>query len=283
MTSPINPRHNKIFEALPIADLNRLSPHLELTPMPIGSALGGLDGKTQFAYFPTTSIVSLFCTTKNDNFSECASVGKEGMLGLSLVVGEKINPSLPIVHTAGFGYRLKAKLLVEEFNRCGVMTRLLLRYSQALINQISYTETCNKLHSIDQQLSRWILQTLDRNPLNDLSFPGELISNMFGESFEEIMKSLSKLQHAGIINYHLGRITVLDRPRLENESCECYRKIQMEFGRLHGLDFDWRSTPGEVPTWSNRSTNLRPENSHDRRSSMKRRRTDRVEYQNINP
>jgi CRP-like cAMP-binding protein len=256
MTTPHNPRQNHLLNALPVADLKRLSPHLELVPMPIGQSFSEFNGKLQYVYFPTTSIVSLLYVIESGTLAEIASVGNEGMLGISLFMEGSSTPSLSIVRTAGFGYKMKARLLMEEFNRAGSIERLLLRYTHALITQTSQTAVCNLHHSVDQQLCRWLLQTLDRLPSNELTLTLDMVANMFGVDREAVKAALGKLQQAGVVTYRLGHITVLDRHGLEDQACECYSVIKREFDRLHGLDFDWRPMPDSIKTWSKASLSI---------------------------
>jgi hypothetical protein len=256
MTAPHKPGQNQLLNALPVADLKRLFPHLELVPMPIGECYSESGGKLKYAYFPTTSIVSLINVTENGATAEIANVGNEGMLGISLFMDGNATPCKSIVRAAGFGYKMKARVLMEEFNRAGVMERMLLRYTHALISQTSQTATCNLNHSLDQRLCRWMLLTLDRMPSNELIFAPELVVSMFGAGGEEVMEALRKLQQAGLISYRLGHITVLNRQGLEEQACECYSEIKMEFDRLHGLDFDWRPMPESIRTWSRASSSI---------------------------
>ena len=183
-------------------------------------------------YFPTTSIVSLLYVMEDGASAEIAVVGNEGVLGISLFMGGDTTPSRAVVQSAGFGFRLKAELLKREFERFGPTTHLLLRYTQALITQMAQTAVCNRHHSVDQQLSRWLLLSLDRLASNELSMTQELIANMLGVRREGVTGAAGKLQHAGLIRYHRGRITVLDRPGLEARCCECYRVVKTEFDRL---------------------------------------------------
>jgi DNA-binding transcriptional regulator YhcF (GntR family) len=256
MTALPDPRQNHLLNALPAVDLKRISPYLELVPMPVGKSFSELDGKSLYAYFPITSIVSLLYVMEAGTLAEIASVGNEGMLDISLFAEGITTPCLAIVRTAGFGYKMKARLLMEEFNRAGVLERLLLRYAQALSTQISLTAECNLHHSVYQQLCRWLLQTIDRLPSNELSLSLDLVASMFGVNREAVKESLGNLHRAGFINYRLGHITVLDRLELENQVCECYGLIKQEFKRLQGLDFDSRPMPGSIKAWSKASTSI---------------------------
>ena len=232
MTDPHSPNQNHLVAALPTAEFERLAPHLELVAMPLGEALYESGGQLQHAYFPTTSIVSLHYVMENGASSEIAGVGNEGVLGISLFMGGNTTLSRAIVQTAGHGYQLKARLLMEEFNRGGVMQHLLLRYTQALITQISQTAVCNRHHSVEQQLCRWLLLTLDRLPSNELTMTQELIAGMLGVRREGITEAAGHLQQAGFIRYRRGHITVLDRSGLESRVCECYAVVKNEFDRL---------------------------------------------------
>ncbi len=252
----LNPNHNHLLSALPVAEFKRMSPHLELTPMPLGEVYYESGGKLQHVYFPITSIVSLHYIMENGASAEIAGVGKEGMLGISLFMGGNNTPSRASVRAAGFGYKMKAQLLIDEFNRAGSMQRLLLRYTQALITQTSQTAVCNRHHSVAQQLCRWLLLTLDRMPSNELILTQELIARMLGVRREGIAEVLRKLQETGLIRYHYGHITVLDRSGLEDQACECYNVVKSEFDRLLGLDWDWRQMPESVKTWSRASTSV---------------------------
>lgn len=232
MDTPQSPNQNQLLAALPIAEFERISPHLELVAMPLGEVLYESGGQLQYAYFPTTAIVSLHYVMENGASSEIAGVGNEGMLGISLFMGGNTTPSRAIVQTAGHGYRLKGRLLVDEFNRAGPMMRLMLRYTQALITQISQTAVCNRHHSLEQQLCRWLLLTLDRLPSSELTMTQELIASMLGVRREGITEAAGNLQRAGLISYRRGHITVLDRSGLEFRVCECYAVVKQEFDRL---------------------------------------------------
>jgi CRP-like cAMP-binding protein len=232
MDTPQNPNQNHLLAALPTAEFERIAPHLELVAMPLGEVLCESGGQLQHVYFPTTAIVSLHYVMENGASSEIAGVGNEGMLGVSLFMGGNTTPSRAIVQTAGHGYRLKARLMMEEFNRAGPMMRLMLRYTQALITQISQTAVCNRHHSVEQQLCRWLLLTLDRLPSNELTMTQELIASMLGVRREGITETAGNLQRAGLISYRRGHITVLDRVGLESHTCECYNVVKKEFHRL---------------------------------------------------
>jgi len=227
-----NPAQNYLLAALPPGDFERLCPQLELVPMPLGDALYEPGGKLQHVYFPTTSIVSLLYVLENGASAEIAIVGNEGILGLSIFMGGETTPSRAVVQSAGYAYRLKAQLLKAEFSRAGPVLHLLLRYTQALITQMTQTAVCNRHHSIEQQLCRWLLLSLDRLSTNELRMTQELIANMLGVRREGVTEAAGKLQDAGLIVYRRGRITVLDRPGVEARSCECYQVVKTELDRL---------------------------------------------------
>ena len=232
MSARHTPNQNHLLAALPAAEYERLSSHLELVQMPLGEVLCESGGQLQHVYFPTTAIVSLHYVMENGASAEIAGVGNEGVLGISLFMGGNTTPSRASVQTAGSGYRLKARLMMEEFNRAGPMMRLMLRYTQALITQISQTAVCNRHHSVEQQLCRWLLSTLDRLPSNELTMTQELIAGMLGVRREGITEAAGHLQQAGFIRYRRGHITVLDRSGLESRVCECYTVVKNEYDRL---------------------------------------------------
>ncbi len=232
MAAIMTPDQNHLLAALPAEIFERISPHLELISMPLGEVLYESGGQLQHVYFPTTAIVSLHYLLENGASAEIAGVGNEGVLGISLFMGGNTTPSLATVQTAGCGYRLKGRLMMEEFNRAGPMMRLMLRYTQALMTQISQTAVCNRHHSIEQQLCRWLLLTLDRLPSNELTITQELIAGMLGVRREGITEAAGNLQRAGLISYRRGHITVLDRSGLESHACECYQVVKIEFHRL---------------------------------------------------
>ena len=230
----MTPNQNHLLAALPAEVLERLSQHLELVSMPLGEVLYESSGQLHHVYFPTTAIVSLHYLLESGASAEIAGVGNEGVLGVSLFMGGNTTTSLATVQAAGFGYRLKGGLMMEEFNRAGPMMRLLLRYTQALMTQISQTAVCNRHHSIEQQLCRWLLLTLDRLPSQELTITQELIAGMLGVRREGITEAAGNLQRAGLISYRRGHITVLDRSELESHTCECYQVVKKEFHRLLG-------------------------------------------------
>jgi CRP-like cAMP-binding protein len=229
---PHQPDQNHLLAALPASEFERLQPHLELIHMPLGDVLCESGGRLHYAYFPTSAIVSLHYILENGASSEIAGIGNEGMLGISLFMGGETTLSRATVQTAGYGYRLKAALMLQEFNHTGPVQRLLLRYTQALIMQISQTAVCNRHHTIEQQLCRWLLLTLDRLNSQELTMTQELIASMLGVRREGITEAAGRLQNAGIIRYRRGHIMVLDRAGLEAHVCECYSVVKKEFDRL---------------------------------------------------
>jgi CRP-like cAMP-binding protein len=230
--SRYTPRQNRLLGALPPGDYERIAAHLELVPLKLATVLYEPGVKLRYVYFPTTAIVSLLYVMEDGSSAEIAIVGNEGILGISLFMGGETTPSRAVVQSAGYGYRLKAQLLKDEFGRFGPFLHLLLRYTQALITQMAQTAVCNRHHSVDQQLCRWLLLSLDRLPSTELSMTQELIANMLGVRREGVTEAAGKLQRAGLIQYRRGKITVLDRPRLEARSCECYQVVKTEFDRL---------------------------------------------------
>jgi CRP-like cAMP-binding protein len=227
-----SPHQNHLLDALPANDFERIEPHLELIPMKLGEVLYEPGAKLRYVYFPTTCIISLLYVMKDGESAEIAIVGNEGILGISLFMGGETTPSRAVVQSGGYGFRLKSQLLKDEFRRFGPTLNLLLRYTQALITQMSQTAVCNRHHSVDQQLCRWLLLSLDRLASNELTMTQELIANMLGVRREGVTEAAGKLQDAGLIQYRRGKITVLDRPGLEARSCECYQVVKTEFDRL---------------------------------------------------
>jgi CRP-like cAMP-binding protein len=227
-----NPRQNKLLAALPPAEWERLQPLLEWVAMPLGHVLYE-SGRTQsHAYFPATSIVSLLYVMENGASAEIAVVGNEGVVGVSLIMGGNSTPSRAVVQSAGEGFRLRSGALNEEFERAGVVMHLLLRYTQALITQMAQTAVCNRHHTLDQQLCRWLLLSLDRLVGADLVMTQELIANMLGVRREGVTEAALKLQRLGLISYARGHIHVVDRPGLEHRTCECYAVVKREYDRL---------------------------------------------------
>ena len=226
------PTQNHLLADLPAAEYARLLPHLKLVNMPLGEVLYESGEQLRYVYFPTTSIVSLLYVLENGASAETAIVGNEGILGISLFMGGETTPSRAIVQSAGFGFRLRAKLLKDEFDRAGPVLHLLLRYTQALITQMTQTAVCNRHHSVLQQLSRWLLHSVDRLSGDSLAMTQELIANMLGVRREGVTEAAGELQRAGLIRYSRGHIAVLNRPGLESMTCECYRVVKLEFDRL---------------------------------------------------
>ena len=229
---PVSPRQNRLLRALPALEWERLIPQLELVELPLGQVICESGSPSHYVYFPTTSIVSLLYVMEDGASAEIAVVGHEGMVGVALFMGGGTTPSRAVVQSAGHAYRLKGQLLKEEFHRGGALQYLLLRYTQALLTQMAQTAACNRHHSVDQQLCRWLLLSLDRLPANTLTMTQELIANMLGVRREGVTEAAGKLQLAGLIKYCRGHITVLDRPRLERQVCECYQVVKKEFDRL---------------------------------------------------
>ncbi|WP_018971915.1 Crp/Fnr family transcriptional regulator [Rudaea cellulosilytica] len=232
MPDPNDPCQNHLLRALPALEAERLLPRLELVAMPLGHVLYESGSQLRHVYFPTTSIVSLLYVMADGASAEIAVVGNEGMVGVALFMGGETTPSRAVVQSAGHAYRLKGQFLKDEFTRAAALQHLLLRYTQALLTQMAQTAVCNRHHSVDQQLCRWLLLSLDRLPSNKLSMTQELIANMLGVRREGVTEAAGKLQVAGLIRYSRGHITVLDRPRLEAQCCECYEVVKKEFDRL---------------------------------------------------
>ncbi len=232
MSSPHNPKQNHLLAALPADDYARLAPDLELTPMPLGWAVYESGGHMGYLYFPTTSIVSLLYVMESGASAEIAITGNEGLVGISLFMGGESTPSRAVVQSAGNGYRLRANVLKREFALGGHLQHLALRYTQALITQMSQTAVCNRHHALEQQLCRWLLLSLDRLSGNELLMTQELIANMLGVRREGVTEAAGKLQAAGLISYSRGHIKVLDRVKMEQRVCECYAVVKKEFDRL---------------------------------------------------
>ena len=231
-SAPPSTGQNHLLAALPPAEYARLVPHLELVPMPLGDILYEPGGKLQHAYFPTTSIVSLHYVMESGASAESAGVGNEGMVGISLFMGGDTTPSSAVVQTAGQAYRLEGRHLKQEFTRGAMLQNLLLRYTQALIAQMIQTAACNRHHSVEQQLCRWLLLTLDRIPSRELVMTQELVASMLGVRREGITQAAGKLQAAGVISHRRGHIAVLERSGLEARACECYGVVKTELSRL---------------------------------------------------
>ncbi len=227
-----DPKKNHLLAALPEAEYQRWLPHLEWVGMPLGQVLYEAGGTLAHVYFPTTAIVSLLYVMENGASAEIAIVGNEGIVGIALFMGGESTPSRAVVQSAGAGFRLKANVMKDEFNRAGLVLHLLLRYTQALITQMTQTAVCNRHHTLDQQLCRWLLLSLDRLQGDALVMTQELIANMLGVRRESVTETALKLQEAGLIRYARGHITVLDRDRLQERACECYAVVKKEYDRL---------------------------------------------------
>ena len=232
MPTQHDPDQNHLLRALSAIERERVYPHLQLVPMPLGKVLYESGDVMRHVYFPTDSIISLLYVLEDGASAEISVVGNEGLIGVALFMGGETTPSRAIVQSAGFAYRLIGQLLKEEFHRNGGMQLLLLRYTQALLTQMAQTAVCNRHHSVDQQLCRWLLLSLDRLSSNKLSMTQELIANMLGVRREGVTDAAGKLQKLGVIQYARGRITVLDRPKLEKLCCECYAVVKKETDRL---------------------------------------------------
>ena len=232
MVPALNPRQNRLLAAIPDSEWTRWVPHLEPVTLPLGKALYESGARLSYVYFPTTAIVSLLYVMEDGASAEIAVVGREGIVGISLFMGGDSTTNRAIVQSAGRGFRLKANLMLQEFNRAGPVLHLLLRYTQALITQMAQTAVCNRHHSLDQQLCRWLLLSLDRLDSNDLVMTQELIANMLGVRREGVTEAAGQLQKAGLIQYQRGHITVLDRDGLEARTCECYAVVKKEYDRL---------------------------------------------------
>jgi len=232
MLRSTHPQINHLLAALPAEECGRILPNIELVKMPLGLTLCESGDEMHYAYFPTNSIVSLLYVLEDGSSAEIAVVGNEGIVGISIFMGGDTTPSRAVVQSAGNAYRLKRKILKDEFNRSAVFRGLLLRYTQALLTQTAQTAVCNRHHSLDQQLCRWLLLSLDRLPTNELIMTQELIANMLGVRREGVTEAAGNLQRAGLIEYSRGRISAIDRPGLEARTCECYGVVKMEFDRL---------------------------------------------------
>ena len=232
MTLSVEPTQNHLLAALPAVEWQRWRPQLERVELPLSQVLYESGGTLSHVYFPTTALVSLLYVMENGASAEIAVVGNEGIVGISLFMGGDSTPSRAVVQSAGQGFRLKAQIMKDEFNRAGPVLHLLLRYTQALITQMAQTAVCNRHHSLDQQLCRWLLLSLDRLHDNELVMTQELIANMLGVRREGVTESALKLAQDGLIRYARGRISVLDRPALERRTCECYAVVKREYDRL---------------------------------------------------
>lgn len=232
MTEAVSPRHNHLLAALSIEVQNRLLPDLELMLLPLGQVLYESGEVMRYVYFPVDCIVSLLYVMESGASAEISIVGNEGVVGVALFMGGESTPSRAIIQGGGYAYRLPGQKFKEEFNRHSDLLMLLLRYTQALITQMAQTAVCNRHHAIDQQLCRWLLLSLDRLPTNRIAMTQELIANMLGVRREGVTDAAGKLQRLGVIQYSRGQITVIDRVRLEQLSCECYAVVKKETDRL---------------------------------------------------
>jgi len=226
------PQQNHLLDALPAAEREQIYPHLQLVEMPLGKIVYEPGDLPRYAYFPTDCIVSLLYILEDGASTEISIVGNDGLIGLALFMGGGTTPSRAVVQSGGHAYRLPGQKLREEFHRNAAIRLLLLRYTQALITQMAQTVVCNRHHTVDQQLCRWLLLSLDRLPANELTMTHELIANMLGVRREGVTGAVSKLQRLGVIDHSRGHITVLDRPALERLSCECYAVVKRETDRL---------------------------------------------------
>ena len=233
-----NAKKNQLLAAMPEAEWKRWLPEMEAVDMPLGQVLYESGSTLTHVYFPTTAIISLLYVLENGASAEIAVVGNEGLVGISLFMGGESTPSRAVVQSAGKGFRLPAKAMKDEFNKGGAVLHLLLRYTQALITQMSQTAVCNRHHSLDQQLCRWLLLSLDRLEGSELKMTQELISNMLGVRREGVTEAALQLQAAGLIRYARGRISVLDRTGLERRSCECYGVVKKEYDRLKEMPLE---------------------------------------------
>ena len=234
-----DPRQNQLLAALPHCEWSRWLPHLELVDYPVGKVLCESSSSTSFVYFPTTAVISLLCTTAEGGTSEIAVVGNDGVVGICTIMGGNTMPSRAVVQSAGQVYRLRSSLVKTEVDRAGPVLHLLLRYTQSLITQVTQTGACNRHHSIEQQLARRLLMGLDRSTSDELSMTQEGVASLLGVRREGVTAAALKLQQAGVIRYQRGHISVLDRNRLEQRTCECYAAVAKEHFRL---------LPTSVPT-----------------------------------
>jgi len=252
-TARISPKQNQLLGAIPEAEWERFAPHLTAVDLALGDVIYESGSEQPHVYFPTDSIISLLYVMEDGSSAEIAIVGNEGLVGISLFMGGGTTPSRAIVQSAGQAFCMKAQWIRDEFILALGVQRIFLRYTQALLTQMAQTAVCNRHHSVDQQLCRWLLMSMDRLPSNELKMTQELISNMLGVRREGVTEAAGKLQHAGIIKYRRGRITVLDRPRLERMACECYQVVKDEFARL--LPWQSSSVPAaEKPNRKHQST-----------------------------
>lgn len=232
MSAPATPLQNHLLAALPGAVYERLLPDLELVAMELGAIIYTAGSEQAYLYFPTTCIVSLVYVMANGASAEIAVTGFEGLVGIALILGGQTTPNQAVVQSAGHAYRIRAKAIKVEFDQGGRLQHLLLLYTQALTSQMAQTAVCNRHHSLDQQLCRWLLLSLDRLGSGELTMTQELIANMLGVRRQGVVEAAAKLQRAGLINYRRGHISVLDRSGLEARVCECYSVVKREYDRL---------------------------------------------------
>jgi CRP-like cAMP-binding protein len=272
-TPPVNsPSQNHLLSSLSTAELQRLLPDLESVEMQLGDVLYESGGKMQYVFFPTTSIVSLFYVLEDGASTEIAAVGNEGILGISIFMGGDTTTSRAVVQSAGFGYRLKVQSLKREFERVGPLFRLLLRYTQALMTQMTQMAVCNRHHSLEQQLCRRLLFSLDRLPNDSLIMTQELIANMLGVRREGVTAAAGNLQRAGLIRYSRGRIDILDRSGLEDAVCECYAVVKLEFNRL--LSDNCQSDPFHALREPENEVELDAIGAYAKQTSVERKKPD---------
>jgi len=249
MVKASDPRKNQLLAALPDDEWVALAPQLEWVDLPLGHVLYESGDTLRHVYFPTTAIVSLLYVMEDGDSAEIAVVGNDGLVGISLFMGGESTPSRAVVQSAGQGFRLKSGVIKEQFNRAGPLMHLLLRYTQALLTQMAQTAVCNRHHRLEQQLCRWLLLSLDRLEGNNLDMTQELIANMLGVRREGVTEAALKLQNLGLIRYARGHITVLDRPGLEQRTCECYAVVKREYDRLlprqMSMQAQWRDSEND--------------------------------------
>jgi len=244
LSAPHSPRQNHLIASLPTADYQRLLPSLELLPLPLGWSVYETGNKQNHAYFPTHGIISLVFAIANGNLTEVAVTGNEGLVGIPLFTGGETTPGRVVVRNAGFAYRLKYAALKQEFENGGPLQDLLLRYTQSLMTQISQNAVCNRYHTVEQRLCRWLLMSFDRLPSNEMTTTQELIASMLGVRREGVTEAARNLQAAGLIRYCRGHITILDRLKLEEWVCECYAVVKRETDRLLHRKPDNSPKPG---------------------------------------
>jgi len=241
-----NPKQNHLLGAIPEAEWDRFAPNLTPVVLRLGDVLYESGTDQPYVYFPTDAIVSLLYVMADGSSAEIAIVGNEGLVGIALFMGGGTTPSRAVVQSAGHGFRMKGKFIRDEFILTGPVHELFLRYTQALVTQMGQTAVCNRHHSVDQQLCRWLLMSLDRLSSNEVAMTQELIANMLGVRREGVTEAAGKLQRAGVIEYSRGRIRVLNRPQLESMACECYQVVRKEFARLLPRDTGQVSSIAEV-------------------------------------